>query len=127
LGRGRRGRRRGCARAPLEAMLLEDEVRDLLEEIGVVLEVLTDLLTPLAEALLAEGEPRAALLDDARLGREIEDVAAPADPLAVEDVELTLAEGRRHLVLHDLHAGSVADHLRIAPATRRLLDLPDAR
>ena len=36
-----------------------------------------------------------------------------ADALAVEDVELDLAERRRHLVLHDLHARAVADDDRV--------------
>ena len=47
------------------------------------------------------------------LGREIDDVARAADALAVEDVELDLAERRRHLVLHDLHARAVADDDRV--------------
>ena len=35
----------------------------------------------------------------------VEDVRLPADPAAEEDVHLGVAERRRHLVLHDLHAG----------------------
>jgi hypothetical protein len=44
------------------------------------------------------------------LGRQVEQVAAAADALAEQDVELGLAEGRGQLVLDDLDAGAVADH-----------------
>ena len=43
------------------------------------------------------------------LEREIDEVAFARDAVAIEDVELDLLERRRHLVLHDLHAGAVAD------------------
>ena len=45
------------------------------------------------------------------LDAEIEQAARGRDPLAELDVELGLAEGRRDLVLDDLHADAVADRL----------------
>ena len=46
------------------------------------------------------------------LDPEVEDAARGRDALAELDVELGLAERRRHLVLDDLHADPVADRLR---------------
>ena len=40
---------------------------------------------------------------------ELDDLALAGDALAVHDLELRLAERRRHLVLHHLDAGHVAD------------------
>ena len=37
--------------------------------------------------------------------------ALNGDALTVEDVELSLLEGRSHLVLHDLGAGAVTDRV----------------
>src|SRR5471032_2316989 len=73
------------------------------------LEIVARVLAALADALAAVAEPGAALLDDVVLHRQIEQVAFARDALAVEDVELHLAEGRRDLVLHHLDAGGVAD------------------
>ena len=89
----------------------EDLRLDLLRHVGVLAQELLGVLAALADALAVEGEPGAALLDRAALGAEVDEVALAADALAVEDVELDLAERRRHLVLHDLHARAVADDL----------------
>src|SRR5690242_5136915 len=75
-----------------------------------LLEELFGVLAALADALALPGEPRATLLEDVVLGGQIEHVAFAADALAVHDVELDLAEWRRQLVLHHLHARAVADH-----------------
>ena len=68
------------------------------------------VLPALADALAVAGVPGARLLDDAGLHAEIEQLAGLGDALAVHDVELDHAERRRHLVLHHLHLGLVADH-----------------
>ncbi len=58
---------------------------------------------------------------------EIDHVARARDALAVEDVELDLAERRRHLVLDHLHARAVADDGRVlAAGDRGFLDGADA-
>ena len=93
---------------------------DLGADLGMLLQERLGVLAPLADALAAEGEPGARLLDDAGLDAQIDQLAGLGDALAVHDVELDLLEGRRHLVLDDLDAGLVADHLLA------LLDLADA-
>src|SRR5688500_14802885 len=101
--------RRGFRDAETE--LGPDAIFDRLEDGGVVLEELLDVLAALAEALAAVSEPGAALLDDLPLDGEIEQVAFARDALAVHHVELRFAEGRSDLVLHHLDAGAAADDL----------------
>ena len=78
------------------------------------------VLAALADAGALVGEPGTGFLDDAGLHAEIDELAALRDALAVHDVELDHLEGRRHLVLHYLDAGLVADDLLL------VLDLADA-
>src|SRR5262249_2220259 len=87
-----------------------------------VLQELPRGLAALADALAVHGVPRARLLDHLVVHAEVEQVAFLADPLAVEDVELRLAEGRRDLVLHHLDLGPGPDH-HVAFLERR--DAPD--
>src|SRR6476660_4649883 len=72
--------------------LAADAVLDGGIDLGVVLEELLRVLAPLAEPLAAVREPCAALLDDALVDGEIEQIAGARDPLAVHHVELGLAE-----------------------------------
>src|SRR5450432_2788867 len=102
------GRARDVA---LDAVVGEDLGLDLLGDVRVVAQELLGVLAALADALALEAEPGARLLDGAALGAEVDDVALVADPFPVEDVELDLAERRRHLVLHDLDARAVAHDL----------------
>src|SRR5437870_11012902 len=76
------------------------------------------VLASLAEPLVVEREIRAGLLDDLPLERGVEHRAFPGDPGAVDDVELSLLERRRALVLDHLHAHAVAD--RLDPLLQRL-------
>ena len=85
--------------------------RDFAGDLGVVAQEPLRVLAALAEALAVVGEPGAGLLDDAGLDAEVDEFADLRDALAVHDVELDLLERRRDLVLHDLDAGLVADHL----------------
>src|SRR5688572_5433724 len=94
-----------------EAELLADAFVDRLPNVAILTQELLRVLAPLAEPLAAVREPRAALLDDALLDGEIEQVSFLGNPLAVHHVELGLTERRRHLVLHDLDARAAADHL----------------
>src|SRR2546421_1144494 len=80
------------------------------EDLRMQLEEVARVLAALPDALSAIAEPGAALLDDVVLHRQIEQVSLAGDALAIEDVELDLAERRRHLVLHHLPAGAIADH-----------------
>src|SRR5690606_29602908 len=77
-------------------------------------------LAPVTEVLAAERKVSAALLDDPARDAEVEKVAGLVDARPPPNLELGLLEGRRALVLHDLHAHTVADEL-VA-----VLDLPDA-
>src|SRR5436305_2515064 len=99
-GRGRRGRARTD-----DAELLVEAGLDVLEDLGTQLEEVPRVFAALPDPLAAVAEPGAALLDEVVLHGEVEEVAFPGDPLAIEDVELHLAEGRRDLVLHHLHTG----------------------
>src|SRR5919112_1469678 len=98
-----------------------DSGADLLQDVGVVLEKLLGVLATLTEALLIEIEPRPALAHDSQVDPDVEDAAFDRDPLVVHDVELGLPEGRRDLVLDDLHprprpdgVGAVLDRLDAA-------------
>src|SRR5512143_1405075 len=102
------GRRVGAVVDDGQAEALAQAAVDLLPDVLVVLQELARVLAALAHALAVEGVPGAGLLDDAVIDAEVQQVALLADALAVEDVELGLAEGRRDLVLHDLDLGPAA-------------------
>ena len=53
--------------------------------------------------------PRARFLDDAVFVAQINQLALPADALAVQDVKRSGAERRRHFVFHHFHFGFFAD------------------
>src|SRR6478735_1778217 len=93
------------------AQLLEDELLDLVGEVGVVTQEVARVLLALAELVALVGVPGAGLADQARLDAHVDQATLAADALAVHDVELGLLERRGHLVLHDLDAGAVADHV----------------
>src|SRR5262249_34052230 len=75
------------------------------------LEPLARLLAALTHALATEREPSPVFLEQVPLEPEIDELTRHRDAVPVHDVELGLAEGRRDLVLHDLHARAVADDL----------------
>src|ERR1700760_553344 len=83
---------------------------DAVEGVAIVLQVLPNIFTTLADALTGVAEPGSRFLDDVVGHCQIEHIALTRDALAVEDVEFCLAKWRGNLVLHDLHFGSGADH-----------------
>src|SRR5687768_9061049 len=95
---------------PAHVEVREDLRLDLVVELGMLGEARLRVLAALPDPLATEREPRATLVDDVRLGGEVDEIAFARDSLTVEDVELDLLERRRHLVLHNLHARAVADH-----------------
>src|SRR5213594_1462641 len=99
----------GRARAQPE--LLAHPGLDLRRDLGMLAQEVARVLAALADAIAAESVPGAGLLDDALLGRDVDQLSLLGDAGAVQDVELRLAERRRHLVLHHLHLGAAADHL----------------
>src|SRR4051794_10849529 len=99
-----------------------DQTVDLGRDRRVRLEELLRRLATLTEPGLPEGEPGAGLGDRVHRDSHVEQAALLGHALAVHDVELGHAEGRRDLVLDDLDADPVAD--RLGPGLDRL-DAPD--
>src|SRR5581483_3657142 len=91
-------------------------------DVLVLLQELARVLTTLSDAFAFVAEPGAGLFHDVVIHREVQHVAFARDAFAVEDVELGLAERRRHLVLHHLDLGARADD-HVAFLDRR--DAPD--
>src|SRR6266567_5227508 len=110
---GRRVRRRrhvGIQPRPDPELLL-DLLLDLVRYVRVRAQVIPGVLLALAELVAVVGVPGTGLADDRLLDAQVDQAALAADPDAVEDVEFGDFEWRRHLVLHDLGLGPVADRL----------------
>src|SRR6185437_81925 len=84
---------------------------DLVRHLSVALQIVARVVLALSYAIALVRVPGTGLLDDALRGAELDDLTLTRDPLAVHDLEFRLAERRRHLVLHHLDAGHVADDL----------------
>src|SRR5262245_53051363 len=95
---------------PHHAQLSPDPLLDGLANVRVVPEKLLRVLAALAQTLAAISKPRARFFDDAFVDCEVDQITGAGDAFAVHDVEFGFAEGRRHFVFHDLHAGAAADH-----------------
>ncbi len=78
---------------------------------GVFPQVITGVVFALADAILAVGIPGAGLLDDVVGNSEFDDLAFARNAFSVENVEFSLTERRRDLVLDDLGAGLGTDDL----------------
>src|SRR5690606_27570734 len=83
---------------------------DLLADLRVLFQILGRIGLALADLAALVGVPGTGFLHQALLHAEIDDLAVAVDALAVEDLELGLAERRGHLVLDDLDAGFAAHH-----------------
>src|SRR5882724_38362 len=81
---------------------------DLFVKRGIVLQRVFTGIATLGELRAFVAEPRAALLDDLFLEREIEERPGRGNTLVVHDVELGFGERRRDFVLHHFHAGPVS-------------------
>src|SRR6185437_7550104 len=84
---------------------------DLVGHVRVLPQEVAGVLLTLAELVALVGVPGAGLAHDRLLDAEVDQAAFPADPDAVQDVELGHLERRRHLVLDDLHLRPVTDWL----------------
>src|SRR5207237_3658400 len=73
---------------------------DLARHLPVRLQVGARIVLALADAAALVGIPGAGFLDDPERAPELDDLAFARDALPVHDLELRLAERRRHLVLH---------------------------
>src|SRR5690606_34164309 len=76
---------------------------------GVLEQEVARVLLALAELVALVGVPGTRLAHDLVLNAKVDEAALTRDADTVEDVELRLLEGRRHLVLDDLHSRAVAD------------------
>src|SRR5579872_5499146 len=85
--------------------------RDLLEQVGVLAQEVTDVLATLTEAHVSVREPGAALVDDVRIDAHVEHAAGVRDALVVEDVELGGTERWCDLVLDNLDLDAAADDI----------------
>src|SRR5712691_5811498 len=94
-----------------ETGIAADRALDQLADLDMLLQIEFGVFAALADPLAIIGEPRPRFLDDAGLDAEVDQLAALGNSLAVHDVEIDDLERRRHLVLDDLDAGLVADHL----------------
>src|SRR5208283_1239282 len=108
-GAGRDGRDLGGNDCRTDAQLLAQLGVDAREDFLIFFQERAHVLAALADALSLEAVPGAALVDDAVQRGEVEGIALLGDSLAVEDVELGVAEGSGDLVLDDLDLGARAD------------------
>src|SRR5271157_3611445 len=80
--------------------LLAQSVFQLVADILIFFQERARVFAALAHALTAVAKPRAALLDYPLIHAEIDQIAFARNALAIDDVELRLAERRRHFILH---------------------------
>src|SRR5580704_4197954 len=97
-------------RRSTDVELLAEFTIHLGEDVAIFFQEVSRVFTPLADALAVVAIPGARLLDEVVRDSKIEHIAFAADALAIQNVELGLAEGSGHLVLHDLDLGAVAGH-----------------
>src|SRR5258708_17117374 len=74
----------------------------------VVFEELAGVFAALADAFAFVAEPGAGFFEDIVVDGDIEQVAFARNAFAVQDVELSLAEGRGNFVLYHFHPGARA-------------------
>ena len=93
----------------LDPQLLTQFRIDARERVLVLLQVAANIFTALPNALALVAVSRARLVDDIVQNREVQHIAFARDSLAVKNVELGIAEWRRHFILDDLDLGARAD------------------
>ena len=91
-----------------------------MRDIRVLFQEITDVILTLSDAIAVIAVPGTRLINDIELHAEVDDLTFMGDAFSIKDLELSLLEGRGHLVLHYLDAGFITDDF-IA-----LLDCPDA-
>src|SRR5271155_3198538 len=112
-GGDRLRRRRRCFSTHQAEELAQVGV-ELLLGVGIIFHKLPGIFATLADALTPEAVPGAALLHQVLRDTQIDQIAFLRNALAVYDVELGFAEGRRHFVFHDFDLGSIAgDNLAV--------------
>src|SRR5438552_14837255 len=104
--------------------LLAHPCFDLGREGRVLAQVIADVVSALAEALIAVGHPGPALVKDPVLDRGVDQRSLARDAFVEKNVELSRSERRRHLVLDHLDLHSVSDRIE---AVLDDLDLADVQ
>src|ERR1700727_1923243 len=89
-----------------DAQLLAKFSIDAGEDFLVVLEEGANVFAALSDTLALVAVPSAALVDDVVQYREVEHVALARDAFAIKNVEFSIAEWSRDLVLDDLDFGA---------------------
>ena len=85
------------------------DLLDLVRDLRVLFQEDLGVIAALAQADIAVVEPGAALLHNAQLDAQVQNLTDFRDALAEHDVKLGLTERGCHFVLDDLGAGTVAD------------------
>src|SRR5690242_11617093 len=101
--------RGGAALAGTVEQLRAQRLVEFVRGLRIVLEVLAGVLLALPDPFTAVAVPGPRLLDQVVGDAHLDQLAFARGTLAVEDLELGLAEWRRHLVLHHLDAGLRTD------------------
>src|SRR6185437_15662380 len=97
-----------------------DLLSELVPNLRVLLQVGFGGFSALPNFFALIGKPGTGLLNDILSRRLVQNVAGLRDTFVVHDVELSLAERRRDLILNDLYLRTVADNIFAG------LDLADA-
>src|SRR5215212_4290285 len=83
---------------------------DLSQDLRVLFQHRLSVFPALTQAFALIRKPGATLFHGTLRHRKIEQIAFARNAFAIHDVELTLAERRRHFVLRDLNFGAIADY-----------------
>ena len=84
---------------------------DAVAYLGVLPQEDARVVAALRHPLALKAEPGAALFDDALLGSEVKKVAFAGNPFAIQNIDLGVAERRRHFVLYHFDLRAVPDDL----------------
>src|SRR5690606_29081094 len=103
------GRIRHAARLCPYAEVFANLVFNFKRHFGIGFEVFADVVAPLANTRVAVAEPRTGFVDHTGLHTQVDDFPFARDAGAVEDIDLSLFEGRRNLVFDHLDTRFVSD------------------
>ena len=89
----------------------QDLVLNLIGNIRVTSEELSDVLLTLTQLLIVVAEPRTGFGDDAAIYAHVDEASLARNALSVKDVKLCLLKRWGDLVLGNLDTSAVTDHL----------------
>ena len=94
-----------------QAEMGQDLILNLVSDVRVALEEVSDVLLTLPQLLIVVAEPRTGLGDEAAVNAHVDKAALARNALSVEDVKLCLLKGWGDLVLDDLNTSAITNHL----------------